>query len=96
MNEQRDLSATLVCATILLLSLVYLAQCSTHAPAPEPGSRINAAAEATHATSAEPPERGNAAQHGDDEESVKVKNIGHALQTVGADPVLRKTYGVEH
>jgi len=94
MNEQRDLGVTLVSATILMLSLVYLAQCSSHTPVPAPGGQASAAAQTVQGTRATQPDEHKAAGRDEDEESVRVKNIGHAIQTIGADPELRKTYGV--
>jgi hypothetical protein len=88
MKERRDLAVTLVGATLLMLSMVYLTQCGTRTRPPEPASQTSIATQrATRGA--------GAAKKDDDEESVRVKSIGHALQTIGADPVLRKTYGFD-
>jgi len=88
MKEGRDLAVALVGATLLMLSMVYLTQCSTRARLPEPAAQTNIATQSAT--------RGaGAAQKDDDEEAVRVRGIGHALQTIGADPALRKTYGFD-
>jgi hypothetical protein len=88
MNERRDLAVTLVGATLLMLSIVALTQCSASTHTPEPASPTSVATQSV--------ERGRgAAKKEDDEESARVKSIGHALQTIGANPEARKTYGLE-
>jgi hypothetical protein len=88
MKEGRDLAVTLVGATLLMLSVAYLTQCSARTRPPEPAAQTSIATQSAT--------RGaGAARRDDDEEAVRVKSIGHALQTIGADPVLRKTYGFD-
>ena len=86
MNERRDVAVTLVGVTLLMLSIVALTQCSASTHTPEPASPTSVATQSVT--------RG-AAKKEDDEESVRVKSIGHALQTIGANPEARKTYGFD-
>jgi hypothetical protein len=99
MNERRDLGVTLVCAAMLMLSTVYLTQCSARTQAPEPASQTSAATRTvTGGASAQRQReagRDAAEKKEDEEESALNKNIGHAIQTIGADPELRKTYGFD-
>lgn len=95
MNGQRDLGVTLVCVTILMMSMVYLAQCSSRTPASPPISQTSVASPSAGAASVEKPGGSEAAERRDDEESVRIKSVAHALQTIGASPELRKTYGVD-
>ena len=99
-RETRDLGITLLGATLLLFAVSYLAQCT-----PAQSRKVPEAAVAPAETEGASPEteRGEpAAQREqerrsrpgeDNEESERVRSIGHALQTIGANPELRKTYG---
>jgi hypothetical protein len=100
MRETRDLGVTLMGATLLLFAVGYLAQCT---PTMQRNVPPAAAEPAGAAASGAEKEREKAAVKGepdgksrsreDNEESERVKSIGHALQTIGANPEMRKTYG---
>ncbi len=96
MPEQRDLGITLVGATLLLLGVSYLTQCTSAAPRPRPITAASPpAAASSPAREAEGRRRSiqEIAEEEDKEESERVKSIGHALQTIAADPEKRRTYG---
>ena len=95
MHERRDLGVTLVGATMLMFSMVYLAQCSSRPHASGPADQTSPTVQGGRGASAEGQAERRAVDKGDDEESVRVKSIGHAIQTIGANPELRKTYGVD-
>jgi hypothetical protein len=92
-----DVIAAVLAAAGLLLTVGYLTQCSP-AARPVPPKAVSAAAPsrgAARAAVTRAPE--SAAERGDEEnreESANIKNIAHALQTIGADPELRRTYGL--
>ncbi len=103
MKQTRDLGALLLAATLLLLCVGYLTQCSRATHRPE----VLAAATATltPAAAAESEEerererkgrpqsiREHAAEE-EREERAKVQGISRALQTAGANPEFRRTYG---
>jgi len=94
MNEPRDLGVTLVGATMLMLSMVYLTQCSSRTPTPAPASQSSTATASVPPGASVKDQRGGTEKE-DDEESARVKSIGHAIQTIGANPELRKTYGFD-
>ena len=94
MNERRDLGVSLVGAALLMLSMVYLAQCSSRTPAPGPSSQPGAAAPSARGTGANRQDERGAAEK-DNDEAARVKGVAHVIQTIGADPELRKTYGFE-
>ena len=97
-RDKRDLGVTLMAATLLLLTMSYLAQCTTttrtlpprvvDAEAPQRGTEYKRE-ESEHKRKS----IAEAAEEEDREESQRVKNIAHALQTIGADPEARRTYG---
>jgi hypothetical protein len=99
-HKKHDLGAMLLAAMLLLLCVSYTAQCSSAAhrrdtvagatPAPNTPAKSreeNAERErkpkSIHAIAAEE----------DKEEQEKVQGISRALQTIGANPELRRTYG---
>jgi hypothetical protein len=97
-RDKRDLGVTLIAATLLLLTMTYFAQCTTttrslpptavEADAPERASEYKRE-ESEHKRKSV----AEAAEEEDREESQRVKNVAHALQTIGANPELRRTYG---
>jgi len=99
MNEARDLAIAVVVAVFLLVGLISLPQCSV-APT---RTAHDADAEASVSSSAVENEHGEAsgtrksihdvAEEEEREEGENIKNIAHALQTIGANPELRRTYG---
>lgn len=103
MTEAKHLGITLVGATLVLLSVGYFAQCSSATCSRAPSGN-NGAASSTAAVRAEEEERQKAAtkrraihefaEEEDKEEGENVKNIGRALQTLGANPEARRTYGL--
>ena len=101
-KEARDLGLTLVAATLLLFSVAYLAQCSSTSRSipSEPGRRAVGPSVAPPAGEARENEAAgkrksirDIAAEEDKEESERIKNIGHALQTIAANPEARKTFG---
>ena len=105
MKRTYDLSAMLAAATLLLLCVSYLTQCS---PASHRSDTIVAATPAAtppaEARQEEERERqgksdGKAksireiADEEQKEERAKIKGIANALQTAATDPEFRKTYG---
>jgi hypothetical protein len=102
MKKGRDLAVTLIAATILLVGVIYLTQCSTRSQPPLPA--IDAEAERNGTPSAgvesEREERGypKSARELDEEatneERAKIQRVGRALQTIGANPEMRKTLGI--
>ena len=94
-SARRDLA---VASLILGFVFLQLVQCSTSTPpAPHsPSSPANAAAvrqpEAEHEDEARGKKRGDEAQ---EEERAKIHSIARALQTIGADPEMQKTYGIK-
>jgi len=96
-TDTRDLGVTLLGAALLLVSAGYLTQCSATRPEPVPqATRANSSAVAPRAEREDEPQSiHEMADEEEQEERSKIKAVGHALQTIGADPELRKTYGME-
>jgi hypothetical protein len=92
-QDKKDLGVTLMAATLLLLTMSYLAQCTTTTRAPTPASPAVEAAAPERETEHKRKSIAEAAEEEDREESQRVKNVAHALQTIGADPEMRRTYG---
>lgn len=102
MKEGRDLAVTLIAATILLVGVSYLTQCSTASQ--RPGPAIGAGAERSGNPSAgvesereehgQPKSARELDEEATNEERAKIQRVGHALQTIGANPELRKTLGI--
>ena len=97
MNERRDLGVTLLAAMLLLLIMSHMTQCSSAARRPSgvpavvsPASTVAGREPAEGARS---PGAGREKRGKEDEESERVKAIGHALQTIGANPTMAATYG---
>jgi hypothetical protein len=100
-HKKHDLGTMLLAAVLLLFCVSYMTQCSSTA---HHGDTVAATTSApnTPAQREEKAERQGerrpksirefAAQE-DREERERVQNISHALQTIGADPELRRTYG---
>src|SRR5438552_280463 len=90
-RDTTDLGAVLIAATLLLVSAGYLAQCgSTQRPAPP--QEVTAATPSA-ATEHKRKSIEESANEEDREESQRIKDVAHALQTIGANPEMRKTYG---
>ena len=103
MKQGRDLADALIAATILVLGASYLTQCSPATQPPSPAVNAEAAHGREGASGAEA-EREKAAgkpksvreldEEQTNEEREKIQRIGRALKTIGANPELRKTYGI--
>ena len=103
MKEGRDLAVTLIAATMLLVGLSYLTQCSpsTQRPSPAIDAEAIRRGEGSSGTESEREEaarKPKSARELEEEESneerEKIRRVGRALQTIGANPELRKTYGI--
>ena len=102
MKEGRDLALTLVTSAILLLSVNYLTQCSAAPQRPSPTGNAetqpegaSSDTEAEHEKAAGKPKSVHElAEEEDREERAKIQRVGRALQTIGANPELRKTLGI--
>jgi hypothetical protein len=102
MKEGRDLAVTLVAATLLLVAVSYLTQCSAAPQRPVPP--IGAGAERSGTPPAEvesereerrrPKSARELDEESTNEERAKIQRVGRALQTIGANPELRKTLGI--
>lgn len=101
MKEGRDLAITLVTAAILLVGVSYLTQCSASSRHPSPGEEsasgregASSGSESEHEEAAGKPK---SARELDEDEGIeereKIQRVGRALQTIGANPEMRKTYG---
>jgi hypothetical protein len=96
MNEKRDFGVTLLGAMVLLLIMSHMTQCSsTRRPTGPPAAPSAASSAAARESSerAHSPRAERTRDREEDEESERVKSIGHALQTIGADPTAAATYG---
>lgn len=98
MNERQHLGIALVAATLLLFSAGYLAQCTSAGRRSEPQM---AAPVATSTASVREGDRGRTgqsmrelAEEEEKEERAKIQGVAHALRTIGANPELRRTYGI--
>ena len=95
-RQSRDLGITLLAAAALLLVVGYLTQCSPAAPRTPPV--VEAVPTQPRVVSpAEEEERRSGRESRDeqgDEERAKIRNVAHALQTIGASPQLRATLGL--
>jgi hypothetical protein len=103
MKEGRDLALTLMMSAILLLSVSYLTQCSAAPQRPSPTSNVGTEREGEASSDATPERKKDTGkpksarelgEEEDEEERAKIQRIGHALQTIGANPELRKTLGI--
>ena len=103
MNEGRDLAVTLIASALLLLGVSLLTQCSSSSQ--RPSTTINAdAARGRETSSGGEAEREETAgtpksareldEDEGQEERQKIQRVGHALQTIGANPEMRKTLGI--
>jgi len=103
MKEGRDLVLTLMMSAILLLSVSYLTQCSAPPQRSSPTSNVETEHEAETSSEGTPERKRDAgkpesvrelADEEDEEERAKIQRVGRALQTIGANPELRKTLGI--
>ncbi|MFQ5668529.1 MAG: hypothetical protein ACE5I7_19160 [Candidatus Binatia bacterium] len=98
MSDTKDFGLVLVTGTVLLCGLGFLAQCRSGS---EGGSGTQARSTLTPAgvqkkqaeTGRQPQSVRNMGAEEENEEAEKIKKIGRALQTIGANPELRRTYG---
>lgn len=103
MKEGRDLALTLMMSAILLLSVSYLTQCSAPPQRSSPPSNVETEQEGETSSDTKPERQKDVgkpksarelAEEEDEEERAKIQRVGHALQTIGANPELRKTLGI--
>jgi hypothetical protein len=100
MKEGRDLGVTLIASTMLLLGASYMTQCSpSQRPAPATEAAVgNEKASGAAAERKEADGEPKSARELDEDEGqgdrAKIQRVGRALQTIGANPEMRKTYGL--
>ena len=103
MKEAKDLAITLIGSALLLLGVSSLTQCSAASRPPSaannaaagPGRETSAGGQAQREEAAGTPK--SAREVDEDEgqdERQKIQRVGHALQTIGANPEMRKTLGI--
>ena len=97
-GKQSEFLATAVAAALLLFSVAYLTRCSSPPPRVAPPTATSASGTAAKSAVREEEGEGKSikefAAEEDKEERQKVENVAHALQTLGANPEFRKTYGL--
>jgi hypothetical protein len=100
MKQQRDLGSLVLAVASLLLCVSYMTQCRSgtdrngpvaavtpsHAPTGQPRAHVG--------HDREPKSVQEYAAEEDKEEREKRQSISRALQTIGADPEMRRTYGL--
>jgi len=103
MKEGKDLAVTLIGSALLLLAVSYLTQCSASSQRPStatnaaagPGQQTSTGAAAEREEAARTPKSARALDEDEDQdERQKIQRVGHALQTIGANPEMRKTLGI--
>jgi hypothetical protein len=103
MNEGRDLAVTLIASALLLLGVSSLTQCSAASrPATTAitadaarGRETSGGGEAEREEAAGTPKSARELDEDEgQEERQKIQRVGHALQTIGANPEMRKTLGI--
>jgi len=100
MKEGKDLAVTLIASALLLVGVGYLTQCSAPTAPPSPadaarGLAPSAGGEAERAEAAGTPKSAREIDEDEgQEERAKIQRVGHALQTIGANPEMRKTLGI--
>lgn len=97
MKQKNEFGAMLMAGMLLLLCVSYMAQCSSATHRPE------TVAAATPAPSKPAVREERQAEHKksihefaaeeENEEREKIRGVSRALQTIAADPELRRTYG---
>ena len=93
-DNRRDLA---IASLILGFVVLQLVQCSTSSrlnPQPPTPAAVGAARD----SEAEPESEVEEGKKGDEtqeEERAKIRGVARALQTIGADPEMRKTYGIK-
>ena len=102
MKQKQELGAMVLAAMLLLFCMTYLMQCRSTSHGPETVAAATATAD-THAESREEEieRKGEGkrksvrefAAEEEKEEREKVKALSRALQTAGANPEFRRTYG---
>lgn len=104
MKRNNDLSVMLLAATLLLFCVTYMTECDSDGHRRETMAAATPSASTHVKSSEEETERLRKAEHKPKsirefaveegkEESEKRKNVSRALQTIGANPTLRRTYG---
>ncbi len=99
MKQPRELGSLVLAAALLLICVSYMTQCSsaTHR------NETVAVATPSHAPTAQAPHADRErkaksvqelAAEEEKEEREKLKSVSRALQTLGADPEVRRTYGL--
>ncbi len=100
MKQQRDVGSFVLAAAVLLLCVNYMTQCSsaTHRTetvvAAPPSEAPTKDARAHAERERKPKSAQELAAEEENEERAKLKSISRALQTIGADPEMRRTYGL--
>lgn len=92
MRETRDLAITFITSGVLLLSVACLTQCS--APPPRPSQEGGAVTGREEEESRKPKSDREHDEDEGQEEREKIQRVGRALQTIGANPEMRKTYAI--
>jgi hypothetical protein len=88
MTERRELAVTIIVTAVLLLGVGFLTQCNAPSRPPMEAGAMRAGATSSARETHE------AQEHEGDEEHEKIQRVGRALQTIGADPEMRKTLGI--
>ena len=102
MKEGRDLAVTLIASVLLLLGVSSLTQCSASQQRPSTannaaagsGQGVSTGGEAREDAAGTPKSAPEVDEDQDHDEREKIQRVGHALQTIGANPEMRKTLGI--
>ena len=103
MKEGKDLVVTLIASALLLLGVSSLTQCSAASQHPSTadnaaagsGREASAGGDAQREDATGKPKAGRELDEDEDQdERQKIQRVGHALQTIGANPEMRKTLGI--
>lgn len=90
-----ELAASIAASILFLATVAYLTQCAPVNRVPRASVRSPAVAASTGSVvSSERRAAEPRSETGDNEEQAKIKGVVHVLQTIGANPELRRTYGL--
>jgi hypothetical protein len=103
MKQKNELGAMLMAAALLLLCVSYMTQCSAAtrrpdtvaAATPSASTPVSREEEVEREAEHKPKSIHEFAAEEENEERAKIKGISRALQTIAADPELRRTYGFD-